>query len=230
VLRPNRFESRLGNLPQVFSPLQSITERARQTSAQVWPLSWGSFPFGAFGRPEPTHPGLASPGTLRLQAFTASWRLASPDASRPYFMPVTPLGFALQSLSPSSSRVPLGTALPSCRSPSRFGSASGPSPPERGSVAAEDPLSDPVAARCSPGLSLPSRALPSPALAPLSVRLLPWASPRPPRRPLGRRRRRGRPPEFLAQERWRWTLSSPADPLGVPRLVAIDSGDETFTL
>jgi hypothetical protein len=95
-------------------------------TAQAWPLSWGSFPFGAYDRPEPTNPGLASPGTLRLQAFTASWRLASPDASRPYFMPVTPLGFALQSFFPSSSRIPLGTALPSCRSPSRFGSASGP--------------------------------------------------------------------------------------------------------
>jgi len=113
--------SRRFSVPYRVSP--SVLARP---SVKAWPLSWGSVPYGAFGRPEPTQPGLASPGTLRLQAFAASWRLASPDASRPCFMPVTPLGFALQSLSPSSSRAPLGTALPSCRSPSRFGSASGP--------------------------------------------------------------------------------------------------------
>jgi hypothetical protein len=135
-------------------------------SAKAWPLSWGSFPFGASGRPEPTNPGLASPGTLRLQTFTASWRLASPDAFRPYFMPVTPLGFALQSFFPSSSRVPLGSALPSCRSPSRFGSASGPC--SRAWVRCSDgSFSDSARARCSPGLSSP------PGFSPLS-RWLPF--------------------------------------------------------
>jgi len=35
-------------------------------------LSWGSAPYGAYGHPEPTHPGVTTPSTLRLQVFSTS--------------------------------------------------------------------------------------------------------------------------------------------------------------
>jgi hypothetical protein len=42
---------------------------------------------------------------LRLQVFATSWRLPSPDAARPYSMPVAPLGFEpFRALFPAPSR------------------------------------------------------------------------------------------------------------------------------
>jgi hypothetical protein len=206
-------ESRLGHLPQVFSPLQSITERARRASPSRPDRSPGvRSPSAHDGHPEPTRPGLASPGTLRLQAFAASWRLASPDASRPCFMPVTPMGFgALQSFSPSSSRFPLGIALPSCRSPSRFGSAPGPCLRSLGPLSGRSIFQVPPGPDALLGFC-PSRVFPSPAMAPPSGRLLSSFTPA----FSARRQTRGCPPESRSRESRPWALSSPPTLLGSP--------------
>lgn len=89
---------------------------ARPSKPRVRPLSWGSLPFGACGSLEPTSPGLTSPGTLRSQVFSTSQRFASPDAFRPCFMPVTPMGFRPSELSPRfQPRTPSRGLMPSCR-------------------------------------------------------------------------------------------------------------------
>jgi len=46
---------------------------------------------------------LASLDTFHLQGFSPSWRFTSFPTLWPYFMPVTPVGFPLQGLSPSQS-------------------------------------------------------------------------------------------------------------------------------
>jgi hypothetical protein len=82
-------------------------------------LPWDFVPLRRRQLTESTYPGLASPGTFRLQAFATSWRLTPPSALRVYFAPLTPMGFALQSLLLTTSRTPCRTsfsllALPSC--------------------------------------------------------------------------------------------------------------------
>lgn len=52
---------------------------------------------------KPGYLGFASPDTFRLQGFSPSCRLTSSAAFRPYFVPVTLLGFFLQGLFPSQS-------------------------------------------------------------------------------------------------------------------------------
>lgn len=209
---PNGF--RLGHLPQVFSPLQSITERARQASLSRPGRSPGvRSPSAHDVRPEPTSPGLASPGTLRLQAFAASWRLASPDASRPCFMPVTPMGFlALQSFSPSSSRNPSRghVALLPFTVAIRLGFRA--FSPESGSVVRVARISDATRARCSPGLLAPPGSSPLPRWLPLRVASSPGLHPG----LLGRPSNPGLPSRVSFAGESALALSSPPTLLGSP--------------
>jgi hypothetical protein len=49
---------------------------------------------------------------VRLQVFATSWRLTPPEASRPCFMPVPLLGFALQSFLPLEQAVSVSGTVP----------------------------------------------------------------------------------------------------------------------
>lgn len=49
---------------------------------------------------------------MRLQVFATSWRLPPPEASRPCFMPVPLLGFALQSFLPPGQAVSVSGTVP----------------------------------------------------------------------------------------------------------------------
>jgi len=59
--------------------------------------------FGPFQRLQPWKPGylgFTSPDTFRLQGFSPSCRLTSSAALRPYFVPVTLVGFSFRAFSP----------------------------------------------------------------------------------------------------------------------------------
>jgi hypothetical protein len=56
-------------------------------------LSWSSVPLRRLSPSESTYPRFTSPGTFRPQSFALSRRIAPRSDARPYFMPVTPMGF-----------------------------------------------------------------------------------------------------------------------------------------
>jgi hypothetical protein len=67
---------------------------------------------------ESTSPGLASPGTFRLQVFSTSWRVTPPRTLRVCFTPLTSVGFCPPELSPrhvpwhlAGARCPLAVAF-----------------------------------------------------------------------------------------------------------------------
>ena len=70
--------------------------------------------FGPLQRLQPRKPGqlgFASPDTFRLQGFSPSCRLTSSAAFRPFFMPVTLLGFSFRAFSPRRSLRLLSNAV-----------------------------------------------------------------------------------------------------------------------
>jgi hypothetical protein len=56
-------------------------------------LSWSFAPLRRLSLSESTKPRFASPGTFRPQGLSPSRRIAPRPDARPYFRPVTPLGF-----------------------------------------------------------------------------------------------------------------------------------------
>jgi len=76
-------------------------------------LSWGFSPLRRMSNGGSTGPELASLRTLHSQGFAPSQRLAPRHAFRPCFMPVTPMGFTLQSFLLSRSRATSRRPLPS---------------------------------------------------------------------------------------------------------------------
>jgi len=66
----------------------------------------GFLPFQRFQLRKPGQLGVTTPDTFRLQGFSPSCRLPSSEAFRPYFMPVTLLGFSFRAFPPRRAFVP----------------------------------------------------------------------------------------------------------------------------
>jgi hypothetical protein len=73
----------------------------------------GFWPFQRFQPWKPGYLGLTAPDTFRLQGFAPSCRFASSTAFRPYFMPVTLLGFSFRAFPPRRAFGPSRNRLPS---------------------------------------------------------------------------------------------------------------------
>lgn len=79
-------------------------------------LSWSSSPLRRLSPGESTPPRLAIPSTFRPQGFTPSRRISPRPDVRPYFRPVTPMGFRSSGTFPRCQAPRLVTArLPSWR-------------------------------------------------------------------------------------------------------------------
>ena len=125
--------SRLRHLAQGVNPgrcplmelrlLQSMTKpchRSLNRGQRPRPercLSWGSRPLRRLSHGGSTVPEFTSLRSLRSQDFSSSQRFAPRHTVRPYFMPVTSLGFHPSEHSPLRSRATSRRPLPSWRSP-----------------------------------------------------------------------------------------------------------------
>lgn len=82
----------------LFSPSEFDRTRPPLDVPVVALLGFG--PFQRLQLRKPGSLGVAAPDTFRLQGFAPSCRFTSSETSRPYFMPVTLLGFSFRAFPP----------------------------------------------------------------------------------------------------------------------------------
>ena len=76
-----------------FNPFGPPTSPVSRETGSNRRLSWSLSPLRRFSPGESTPPRHATPSTFRPQGFSPSRRISPRPNARPYFRPVTPLGF-----------------------------------------------------------------------------------------------------------------------------------------